>query len=297
MVVLFLQSRIREPCDHALSPGRSVGMRRRSIDRSIIRRSDDFELATGTPARTVVQDYPRDSGHVMDSYTPMTSANTTPATTPGSTPPSGADSCQYVVSNAGAKSPGMVSLRSKISSGVSGWGENWSPACIRLIIGHEFRSTRSTVDAHVGNIPNVWVLVTFVAHSALESFADLVFSLFRRLWPPNTSQHGGSFSWPGSHARKDFMPPSFLHTFPPLTCSVLPCTVCVVPLNVFYSPLLRHTSISVHILRRPRVLVSLLSDGGVEGMSYNHERVLTQRVANVRMVEHANAGSCPFPMS
>jgi len=44
-------------------------------------------------------------GHMMDLYTPMTSANTTPATTPGSTPPSGGDAYD----NGGGKLPGVVS--------------------------------------------------------------------------------------------------------------------------------------------------------------------------------------------
>lgn len=44
-------------------------------------------------------------GYMMNLYTPMTSANTTPATTPGSTPPSGADAYDQE----GGKSNGVVS--------------------------------------------------------------------------------------------------------------------------------------------------------------------------------------------
>lgn len=53
-------------------------------------------------------------GYMMNLYTPMTSANTTPATTPGSTPPSGADAYEQE----GGKSNGVVSrLRSLLSTG------------------------------------------------------------------------------------------------------------------------------------------------------------------------------------
>lgn len=55
------------------------------------------------------QDYPREFGRMMDSYTPMTSANTTPATTPGSTPPSGSDAHSCLATNADGHSLSVVS--------------------------------------------------------------------------------------------------------------------------------------------------------------------------------------------
>lgn len=61
------------------------------------------------PWTRTAQDYGRDLSYMMDSYTPMTSANTTPATTPGSTPPSGADAYHYMAANGGGPSPGLVS--------------------------------------------------------------------------------------------------------------------------------------------------------------------------------------------
>lgn len=65
-----------------------------------------------TPPRPLFrdkQDYSnREVGYMMESYTPMTSANTTPATTPGSTPPSGADAQQYRTTNGSGMSPGVV---------------------------------------------------------------------------------------------------------------------------------------------------------------------------------------------
>ena len=51
------------------------------------------------------QERGRNMGYMMNLYTPMTSANTTPATTPGSTPPSGADAYDQE----GGKSNGVVS--------------------------------------------------------------------------------------------------------------------------------------------------------------------------------------------
>lgn len=67
----------------------------------------DLVAATFPSLLWNAQDYPREMVF-MDSYTPMTSANTTPATTPGSTPPSGAEAYHQLVSS-GGKSPAMVS--------------------------------------------------------------------------------------------------------------------------------------------------------------------------------------------
>eukprot|EP00903_Cladosiphon_okamuranus_P021478 g19745.t1 len=63
--------------------------RMRSTSSSVVMsgRSSDSDSPTPKPE----QERGRNVGYVMNLYTPMTSANTTPATTPGSTPPSGAD--------------------------------------------------------------------------------------------------------------------------------------------------------------------------------------------------------------
>ncbi|CAM9142934.1 unnamed protein product [Scytosiphon promiscuus] len=79
----------------------------------------------------------REMAYMMDLYTPMTSANTTPATTPGSTPPSGADAYQ----NGGGKSPGVqhyttMPLRQHYS-GSAGPSSSSSSRCLH---GHQQHS-------------------------------------------------------------------------------------------------------------------------------------------------------------